>query len=131
MEKVILIIIGFGMYAASYFPEFHAPAIVGLFGLAMIAGYGDRQYSKSSDRNNSTGVGWLLALVVTLITMIYFASAVPVAPLQGILIVISFWIAFFTGYSFVEKMTSTLLRLVRWYIHKMEKIEQKLMNEIH
>lgn len=131
MDKVMVIIIGFGMYAASYFPEFHAPAIVGLFGLAMIAGYGDRQYSKSSDRNNSTGVGWLLAFLVTTITVIYFAIAVSVGPLKGALILLLFWLSFLAGYPFVEKMTNTLLSLARWFIDKVEKMERNLENELY
>lgn len=131
MDKVIVLIIGVGMYIASYFPEWHAPATVGLFGLAMIAGYADDSHSKSSDEHDLPKVGLWLALVVTLITTIYFTSAVPVAPLQGILIVISFWIAFFTGYSFVKKMTKTLLRLARWFINKVEMMERQLMNEIN
>lgn len=131
MDKIIIIIIGIGMYIASYFPEWHAPAIVALFGLAMIAGYSDDQYSKNSDEHHPVSVGGVLTSVVTLIVFAYFIGSGLASGLKGVIIVFACFAAFYAGYPFVKNMVNGLLRLARWFITKVEKMERNLENEIH
>lgn len=132
MDKIIITIIGIGMYIASYFPDWHAPAIVGLFGLAMIAGYADNPNLKSSDSNDlSLGIGWALSWYVTIITIFYFATTSLAHTFKGPIIASLFFAAFLIGYPFVSNMVSGFSWLVSWFISKVEKMERKLESELY